>query len=238
MQCTPDFGARHTVGKLHEDDLAQIAERFVHHHAAHPLDRQRIAQVDQKTRLSRATCSFIAVPDLLGVTSLSTETCKTGLRLCVIGGNLHRHVVIFERHVTVAFAERPFGLEQFRIDQTLDHEFGVSRHIEIDGHGLDGADRRAGESARDRHFVLIDGQLLWSGENHDRRAAHHDGDRHRLFQLAVFLPVQITTRVPPTRAAIRTPRRSVVPFNAARWRSPSLRMPVSGSCVMHKVAVR
>ena len=35
--------------------------------------------------------------------------------------------------MAVAFAERAFGLEQFRIDQALDHDLGVGRHVEIDG---------------------------------------------------------------------------------------------------------
>ena len=34
--------------------------------------------------------------------------------------------------MAVAFAERPFRLEQFGIDQALDHDLGVGRHVEID----------------------------------------------------------------------------------------------------------
>ena len=55
--------------------------------------------------------------------------------------------------MAVAFAERSFRLEQFRIDQPLDDELGVGRHVEIDGGGLDDADRRAGKPAGHRHLV-------------------------------------------------------------------------------------
>ena len=48
-------------------------------------------------------------------------------------GDLHRHIVVFERDMAVALAERAFRLQQFRIDQSLDDEFGVGRHVEIDG---------------------------------------------------------------------------------------------------------
>ncbi len=71
-------------------------------------------------------------------------------------GHLHRHVEVFERDVAVALAERPFRLEQFGIDQALDHDLGVGRHVEIDADAFRHADRRAGEPARDRHLVEID----------------------------------------------------------------------------------
>ena len=71
---------------------------------------------------------------------------------------------------------------------TISASAGTSRSTVT---AFDDADRRAGEPARHRHLVQIDRQLLRSGEHHHRRAADHDGDRHRLFQLAVFLPVQI-----------------------------------------------
>ncbi len=58
--------------------------------------------------------------------------------------------------MAVAFAERTFRLEQFGIDQSLDHDLGVGRHVEIDGDGFRHPDRRAGERARDRHLVQID----------------------------------------------------------------------------------
>ena len=69
--------------------------------------------------------------DSLGVTSLRIEA-KTGDALARDRGDLHRHVEVFERDVAVAFAERPLRLEQFGVDQALDHDLGVGRHFEID----------------------------------------------------------------------------------------------------------
>ena len=114
-------------------------------------------------------------------------------RLLLVGDrrHLHRHVEVFERDVAVAFAERAFRLEQFRIDQPLDHDFGIGRHVEIDGDAFHGADRLAGERAGDAHLVHVDGELLRAGEDHDRRAADDDRDRHRRLQLAVLQPVLI-----------------------------------------------
>ena len=50
--------------------------------------------------------------DSLGVTWLMIEA-NTGD--CAVGdrGHLHRHVVVFERDIAVAFAERRLRLEQF-----------------------------------------------------------------------------------------------------------------------------
>ena len=159
----------------------------MHDDAAHALDRQRVAQMREEARL---------VGDALhharfARRHLADDRDVHRRALVRDRGDLHRHVEVFERDVAVAFAERSLGLQQFGIDQAFDHDLGVGRHVEIDGHALDGADRRAGEPAGHRHLVQIDRQLLRPGEHHHRRAADDDGDRHRLFQLAVFLPVQI-----------------------------------------------
>ena len=93
--------------------------------------------------------------DSLGVTWLMIET-NTGLLLVGDRRHLHRHVEVFERDVAVAFAERTFRLEQFGIDQALDDDLGVGRHLEIDGDALHDADRLAGERAGDAHLVEVD----------------------------------------------------------------------------------
>ncbi len=98
-------------------------------------------------------------------------------------GHLHRHVERFERDVAVAFAERRLGLEYLGIDQALDDDFGVGRHVEIDGLGFDHADRLAGETAGDRKLIEIDGEFLRSGEHDHGRGADDDGDRHRFFRV-------------------------------------------------------
>ena len=106
-------------------------------------------------------------------------------------GHLHRHVVAFERDIAVALAERRLRLQHAGVDQALDHDLGIRRHVEIDGPAADHADRRAGRAARDRQLVHVDRELLRPGEHHDRRAADHDGDRHLLAALAILQPVQI-----------------------------------------------
>ena len=69
--------------------------------------------------------------DSLGVTWLMIEA-KTGFLLARDRGDLHRHVEVFERDMAVAFAERAFRLQQFGVDQALDDDLGVGRHIEVD----------------------------------------------------------------------------------------------------------
>ena len=51
----------------------------------------------------------------------------------------------------MAFTEGPSRLEQIRIDQPFDDDFGVGRHVEIDGDGSCHPDRSAGEPAGDGH---------------------------------------------------------------------------------------
>jgi len=68
-------------------------------------------------------------------------------------GDLDRHVEGLERHVTVALAERRFGLEYVAVDQALDHDLGIRWHIEIDGAAARHADRLAGCSAGDPFYA-------------------------------------------------------------------------------------
>ena len=187
MKCAPDFRARHPSRELQKHHLAQVGQRLVHHHAAHALDRQRVAQIRQITRLvgdalhhARFARRHLAQDRGIDRRPLTRDR-----------GDLHGHVEALERDVAVALAERPFRLKEFGVDQALDDDLGVGRHVQIHGQGFDHADRRAGEPAGHGHLVAIDRQLLWSGEHDHRRATHDDGDRHRLFQLAVYLPVQI-----------------------------------------------
>ena len=118
--------------------------------------------------------------DSLGVTWLMIGA-NTGLRLVGDRGDLHRHVVGFERDIAVALAERRFGLEHSGIDQALDHDLGGRRHVEVDGDRACAIAIGAPASgAGDGQLVHVDGELLRPGEHHDRRAADHDRDRHLL----------------------------------------------------------
>ena len=47
-------------------------------------------------------------------------------------GDPHRHVEFLERDMAVRFAERPFGLEQRRIDEAFDHDLRFGGHHEVD----------------------------------------------------------------------------------------------------------
>ena len=187
VQRAPDFGARHALRALHEQHLAQIGERLVHHHLAHALDRQPVAQVHQEHRL---------VGDLLDHArfarrDLADDGDEHRRALARDRGHLHRHVEVFERDVAVAFAERAFRLQQFGIDQAFDHDLGVRRHVEIDADAFRHADRRAGEPAGHRHLVEVDGELHRPGEHHHRRGADDEGAGHRRLQLVVLAPVLV-----------------------------------------------
>ena len=94
--------------------------------------------------------------------------------------------------MAVALAERAFGLQHFGVDVAFDNDLGVGGDFEIHGLALRDAQRATGETARHRHFILRRRKFLRAGEHDDRRAADHDGDRHRLAQLLVFQPVQIS----------------------------------------------
>ena len=99
----------------------------------------------------------------------------------------------------MAFAERAFRLKQFAVDQAFDDDFGVGRNHEIDADRAHDANRRAGQSAGNRHLVLIDRKLLRSGKQHDRRAADDDGAGHRFFALLILAPMQIAAGAAGTR---------------------------------------
>ena len=113
--------------------------------------------------------------------------------------HLHRHVVGFERDIAVALAERRLGLELFGIDQTLDDDLGVGGNVEVDGLAFDHRHWPSGEPAGHAELVEIDVELLRAGEQHHRRGADQDRDRHRLLALVVFLPMQIAARAAGTR---------------------------------------
>ena len=85
--------------------------------------------------------------DSLGVTWLMIWA-NTGLRLVGDRGHLHRHVEGFERDIAVALAERRLGLQHVGVDQALDDDLGIGRHVEVDGAAARHADRRAGERRR------------------------------------------------------------------------------------------
>ena len=99
----------------------------------------------------------------------------------------------------VAFAERAFRLEQFAVDQAFNDDLGVRRNIEIDADRARDTDRCAGQPAGNGHLVLVEHQFLRAGEQHDRRAANHDGAGHRLLALLVLAPMQIATGAAGTR---------------------------------------
>ena len=117
--------------------------------------------------------------------------------------------------MAVAFAERPFRLEQVGVDQpsmTISESAGTTRSTVLQRTVRTGLpDQPAG----DRHLVDVDGELLRPGEQHRRRATDDDGARHRLAALLVFVANADSRRRRSSREAMRTPSRSLA-FSAAR----------------------
>ena len=174
-------------GELQEDHRPQVGQPLVHHHAADALDAELRLEVREEQRL---------VGHLLDDARLARRHLADDLgehRLLLVGDRRHldRHVEGFERDIAVALAERRLGLEHIAVDQALDHDLGIRRHVEVDGAAARHADRLAGRAAGDRHLVDVDRELLRPGEHHDRRRADHDGDRHLLLALAILQPMQI-----------------------------------------------
>src|SRR5262245_47102042 len=109
-------------------------------------------------------------------------------------GHLHRHIEVFQRHMAVAFAKRPFRLEPLAIDQALDHDLGVSRDMKVNCRCLDDANGTAGKPSSHGHLILVDRKLLWSGKQNDGRAADDNRTWHRFFSFLIFSPMQVAAR--------------------------------------------
>ncbi len=137
---------------------------------------------------SKAT--FFITLDSLGVTWLMMET-NTGFLRWVIAVTCIDMLKSSSATWPWLSPNGPSGSSSSGVDQALDDDLGVGGHVQVDARRLDDADGRAGQTAGDRHLVLIDRQLLRPGEQHHRRAADDDGAGHRLLALLVFAPVQI-----------------------------------------------
>ena len=105
--------------------------------------------------------------------------------------HLHEGVVFLQVDVAVRLAERRLGLQQFGVDQALDHDLGFRRHQQVDGPGPHHVDRAAGQRARDRQLVEILRHLLHRRVGDRRRAADHDRARQRLAARLALLPMGI-----------------------------------------------
>ena len=68
-------------------------------------------------------------------------------------GDLHERVQLLRIHVSGELTERGFGLHQFRVDETLDDNFGVRRYDQIHGLCFGHRHRLAGQSTR--HGILV-----------------------------------------------------------------------------------
>src|SRR5262245_51441304 len=87
-------------------------------------------------------------------------------------GHLHRHIEVFQSHVTMAFPKWPFRLKPLTINQSLNHDFGIGRNMKIDSLGFDNPNRITSQTARYRHFILVNGEFLRSGKQNHRGAAN------------------------------------------------------------------
>ena len=106
-------------------------------------------------------------------------------------GDVHEGVVFLQIDVAVGFAERRFRLQQFGVDQALDHDLGFRWHQQVDGLAAHDVNGPAGDRARDRKLVEIVGELLHGCIRHDRRTADDDRAGQRLAARFVFLPVGV-----------------------------------------------
>ena len=119
LQSPPHLGARRTVCELQKDDRAHVAQRLVHDHAANAFDPQLLAQMRQKHRL---VGHFFDHARFAGC-DLADDRNENRRAAVRDRRHLHRHVVVFQRHVAIAFAKGAFRLEQFSVDHSLDHDF-------------------------------------------------------------------------------------------------------------------
>ena len=101
-------------------------------------------------------------------------------------GDIHESVVFLKIDMPMQLAKWPFRLERLGTDKTFDDVFGFRRHHDVHGLGAGDVDRPAGETAGDRDFIEIVGDLVAASIRHDRRAADNDAGRHRLATLFVF----------------------------------------------------
>ena len=117
-------------------------------------------------------------------------------RLCLVGDrrHLHRHVEVFERHIAVAFAERPLGLQQLGIDQSFNDDLlsragtcrsTVRQHCSRCGWVLPPSAPATPISSWS--IASFCGPVKVTS----RSTADHDGAGHRRLQLAVLEPVLI-----------------------------------------------
>ncbi len=112
--------------------------------------------------------------------------------------DLHRHVEIFQRDMSVTFAKRAFGFQIVSGDFAFDYDFSVGRHFQVDCLAADRAYRRANQPAGNSHFVFINFQFLWSGEQNRRRTTNNNCNGHFFATGLVFQPVLIAASTAKT----------------------------------------
>src|SRR6476660_3446002 len=110
----------------------------------------------------------------------------------------------------MAFTKRAFRLEKIRIDNAFDDDLGISRHDQVDRLAMHGPDSLADETAGNVHLVHVDWKLLWSGEQNSWCTTDHDCAGHKLPELLVFLPVQVSART--TQPGSHTHAKPVIGF--------------------------
>src|SRR5215831_20479677 len=161
--------------------------RAVHRESLYSTNAQLIAQMSEEHRLE----SHLFDNTRFAGCDLADDRNKDRSTLARDRGHLHRHIEVFQRHVAVAFAKRPFRLEPLAVDQALDHDLGVSRDIKVNRCCLDNANRTAREPSRHRHLILVDGKFLWSGKQNHGGAPDDNRTRHRFFSFLIFSPMQV-----------------------------------------------
>ena len=208
VERAPDFALHGPLFEAQEDHLAQVGQRLVQRHADDALDVERLLEVLIEQRLIGGLLENAR----LAGRHLAQHGGEDGLLLHGDGGDAHRHVEIFQRNVAVAFAERAFGLQQFSIDKTFNHDFSVGGNLKIHRLGAGYAHCASSKAASHSHLVFVDAQLLRPGERDHGRAADDDRTGHRLAHLLILKPVDVAAGAAQARGHAHA--KAVVSFEA------------------------
>ena len=177
-----------SAGFVHLDDheLAKVGEGLVHGHLGDTLDADGVPQVAPEQR-------FVAhLLDDAGLAGghLADERAQHRLALHGDGGHLHEGRHGARMHVAVGFAEGALGLYEIGVDEPLDDDLRVGRHLDVHGLAAYQLDRLPGQAAGDAHLVHPRRDLLHGAVGNHRRRPYHQRGLQRHAPLPALVPVR------------------------------------------------